>query len=121
MDYDMFAPNIKIPPSTKIRVDVTQTHIDEGERGDALLCPVALAIREKIKKGADILSTVRYFIYYSIPFDRSDIDVVLGRGRIVMIPTEEKIAKIIKDHEEGRGMEPFSLDVLIPNSILDKN
>ena len=116
----MLNPNIKLPPCTTKQIHIKKEHFKKSKSTDALLSPIALAIRPLIKKDCDVLATGRQVLYYSRFFDRKNIDVILGEGREGIINIPDNIIKIIKTYEEEGVIEEIQFPFPIPKILLDK-
>lgn len=119
--YNKFESTIAMPLSKKVKLKVKKEHFQKSKSGDALKSPLALCIKEKLKKNCDVLATNRMILYYDCKFDRKNYDIVLGEGRIAMIPLPEEISKRIKDYEETGNNALFEFEFYIPKSILDES
>ena len=77
-----------------MKIEVTQKHIDCGDIGSDLSCPIGLAIKEQID-GADNPSVgIREIV---VP--------IVGRGILQMKPTDI-IVKFIEQFDNGEQVEP---------------
>jgi len=113
--FEHLHPFIQKP--VEVSVVVNDKHIASGKRGDASNCPLCLAIKEHLLSG-DALVTSKHVMFYDRTFDRSDIDMILGKGRIAMVLLPPAIAELIKEYEEGEHFVPFKIELNFPAQLL---
>lgn len=80
----------------KLTVNVTQTHIDEGERNSPGLCPIALALDEQHPCGGGW---------------RVSMLGARRRGNYPSLLLPEKASQFVKDFDAGRPVFPFVFDL----------
>lgn len=116
--YNIFESTMALPPSIKMKLVVEREHFKNSIENDALYNPLSLCIKEKLKKNSDVLATSKMILYYNCKFDRKNYDIVIGNGRIAMIPLPEEISTRIKEYNETGDDTPFEFEFYIPKSIL---
>lgn len=84
----------------KVKIEVTQKHIDSGKRADCYYCPIALAIMPK----RTLLITPSLFF------------PLWGRETMKRLPRE--VRWFIASFDEKENVEPFSFDLFIPHRYL---
>lgn len=75
-------------------INVTADHISHGKRANACDCPVALAARAAGFKDAQVYASHMYW---------------LGGRKMQDLPN--KAMAFIRDFDEGRPVQPFSMEV----------
>lgn len=109
---------MKEPIHIEKEISIERRHIESGKKGDALACPVALALKEHIKPNCSVLTTSKQILYYNIPFDRKNIDIVLGLGRVGMIGLPEEAIEHIKNFDSSPSKAlPFTAIFKIPTEV----
>ena len=86
-----------------MRIQVTQKHIDEGERCDCIRCPVALAINECLPRG--LYSVLNVWTAQ-----------ILHRGKPMMsvvCDLPARVESVTSDFDSGRPVSPFSFELPI--------
>jgi hypothetical protein len=78
-----------------VRIEVTQAHIDKGERTSAFSCPIALALKDHgVPKPA-----VTYTYFYKS--DESEEQIYLPG----------KVCNFISAFDKGKPVEPFTFEL----------
>jgi hypothetical protein len=118
---NIFESSIKLPPCKEVKIRVTRDNFRKSRNNDALLSPIALALKKFIRKDCDVLATSKQILFYDRKFDRKNTDIVLGLGRIATINIPEDISKMVRDYENSGKEIILNFNCLIPESILDES
>lgn len=90
----------------KIKIEVTQKHIDNGKSEDCYSCPIALAVSEHLHEYVEA-----HVMHGSVSFLP-----ITGRDTVTKLPFE--VRDFINEFDEGGEVEPFSFELFIPNRHL---
>lgn len=83
----------------KVKISVTQDHINLGVRHGAAVCPIARAVREQID-GASFVTVKSYVSLYSQHEDRSISYTLPNEARLFM-----------ERFDEGLSVQPFEFEM----------
>jgi hypothetical protein len=91
-------------------ITVTQEDIDNGERWDCALCPVALALKRAIGKPVSVnadggLTVVDYDLASDLASFTSYSPVIASH--------QDSVTEFIRKFDEGDDVEPFTFEVLV--------
>jgi hypothetical protein len=105
-----------------VTVQVTQSHIDHGERATCSSCPVALALKDVLTHG-----WMPYVGDYSIRiYDLLRVDVCGGLSDCHLeLFTPKEATDFIHKFDDRRAVDPFSFKLELPwyfirKEVLDK-
>lgn len=89
---------------SKVIINVTQEHIDQGLPTSPWYCPIALATKRAIKNTDPNLSSVAvvgskkiYLHYYN--------------GKSIIAFTASNLIEFIRDFDNGRPVKPFDFEI----------
>jgi len=87
----------------KHTIHVTKEHIDQGQPNVASRCPVALAIKEQLN---DVVTVC--------PMWEFDGTWVFGLGNRDDMPLPEPAARLARDFDRRKPVEPMSFELEVP-------
>lgn len=95
-------------------IEVTQEHIDKGERSNALSCPVALAVREALdaKKENEVAVSFRWITH--LKEYRGWRTLFQKTQDWISYPSPKKVQEFITDFDNGEPVAPFSFELKQP-------
>jgi hypothetical protein len=103
-------------------IQVTAQHIKEGQPGSAQYCPVALAIRERIKPDPHVSLCVRFTFAYLVNDTRGSNPGHIGQSNVV---TSMKLPQEVTDFiyqfdtlSRYQSPSPFEFQLEIPEECL---
>lgn len=117
-----------------VRIKVTQDHIDGGCPENGCLCPIALAVQEKLNLDARGWSVSSYAFW--VELNKQEISVVVAGRRHNSQPADNVLLQWRSDHatwnclnsgyniqfirrfDRKLTVEPFEFDITVPDFLL---
>lgn len=81
-----------------VKLEITQSHIDDGVRTDATLCPIALALKSI---GYEAIQVGRSGVYVPDP----------GHGNKTLLYLSTEATQFVHDFDHGFPVEPCTLEL----------
>jgi hypothetical protein len=119
MDFEYYyESNLPLLKFEKVKIRITMRTLEKAKKNDAVSCPIARAIRKKIKWG-DVVTTNDEIYFYHSKFNRKDTESVLGRDKIAKISMDDSLLKFLKDFDNDMDIKlPVILEVNVPKVLL---
>lgn len=93
-----------------MKIQVTQADIDTGVQKEACNCPVAQAVRRRLKPGLSAVCFLNISVVREIG--------AYAREQLYTTRTPHDVHQTMQDYDRTGRMEPFEFDVEIPEEYL---
>ena len=95
-------------------IEVSQEHIDAGDPGSIGSCPVALALKSKVK-----CEFLRVYTVFGFPIARVRIMNKEPSYKFVCINVSRAVYRFIKRFDRNKPVKPFNFKFELPKELLN--